>query len=186
MSVPGTFSEQRPAEKDLHGQPEHMATPVITWETDPAALPRLVQLFLANLDPTYISFSEMQEGRATSAHTWHPALHAHLTAELTAALSASPPSLAVARLNQHPVGLALVALHPHAPQPYAVLQDLIVDHPARGRGVGRALLTWVLDACTQAGCPRVFLESGHRNTAAHEFFTHAGFHPVATVFVRDP
>lgn len=167
-----------------------MTAPRLRWAYDAALAPVLAAFFIRHSDPTYISFGEMQEGRALSAQSWSPDLQDRLLTEFTEALgsTAVPPTrqVAIAEVDDAIVGFAMVAFHPEAPRPYAVLEDVIVDRDRRGAGIGRSLVTWVLDACAQMGCPRVFLESGHRNHAAHDFFARLGFHPVATVLVRDP
>lgn len=167
-----------------------MNAPLLRWAHDVALAPALATFFRHHIDPTYISFGEMQEGRATSAQTWSPDLQERLVAEFTEALASTavPPTrqVAIAQLDDALVGFAMVVFHREAPQPYAVLEDVVVDRDRRGAGIGRSLVTWVVDACAQAGCPRIFLESGHRNHDAHAFFARLGFHPVATVFVREP
>lgn len=167
-----------------------MTAPVLRWAHDVALAPTLATFFRRHIDPAYISFGEMQEGRATSAETWSPDLHDRLVAEFTEALGSTGTlptrQVAIAQVEDALVGFAMVAFHREVPRPYAVLEDVVVDRARRGAGIGRSLVTWVVDACARTGCPRVFLESGHRNHEAHDFFARLGFHPVATVFVRDP
>jgi GNAT superfamily N-acetyltransferase len=164
-------------------------SPVIAWEQDTASLTELVDVFVTSIDTTYISFSEIQLGRAESEHQWSAGLRSRVTADLALAIGPWDPRathrLAVARIGLVPVALALVAFHREADRPYAVIEDLVADQRVRRQGIGRALLQWVLDVCAIEGIHRVFLESGLRNTGAHQFFEHAGFRPIATVFVRD-
>ena len=58
---------------------------------------------------------------------------------------------------------------------------------SRGRGTGRALLTWLERNAVAAGAHRAILETGVRNTAALGLFTSAGYRPVDRyVQGRDP
>lgn len=52
---------------------------------------------------------------------------------------------------------------------------LAVDPPARGRGVGEALVRAVLDRAAAAGAVRVVLSTLERMTAAHRLYTRLGF-----------
>lgn len=58
---------------------------------------------------------------------------------------------------------------------------------SRGRGTGRALLSWLERHAVGAGARRAILETGVRNTAALHLFTRAGYRPTgAYVEERDP
>jgi GNAT superfamily N-acetyltransferase len=57
----------------------------------------------------------------------------------------------------------------------------------RGKGVGRALLTWLERHAATAGAHRAILETGVRNAAALGLFTSAGYRPIERyVPGRDP
>ena len=56
-----------------------------------------------------------------------------------------------------------------------VLRDLYVARGNRGQGVGRALVTRVLDDARAAGVPRVSLQTESDNDAARALFRSLGF-----------
>lgn len=54
--------------------------------------------------------------------------------------------------------------------PSCYLQDLFTDVPARGKGVGRALIASVYERARQAGAPRVYWQTHETNTAAMQLY----------------
>ncbi|QRK11446.1 GNAT family N-acetyltransferase [Archangium violaceum] len=76
------------------------------------------------------------------------------------------------------VGTVLLHLCPDVmfeDRPYALLENLVVDPGARGRGSGRALLGQAERVCREHGCTKVVLLSGVHRTAAHTFFERLGY-----------
>jgi N-acetylglutamate synthase-like GNAT family acetyltransferase len=60
-------------------------------------------------------------------------------------------------------------------QPYAVVENLIVLPPFRGRGLGRALMHEVERVARAAKCTKVMLLSTASRSEAHAFFASVGF-----------
>ena len=92
-------------------------------------------------------------------------------AQLRCYLASTPPANAVA------VGVALVF-----PAPMTllldelwVLRDLYVASGHRGQGVGRTLVTRVLDDARAAGVPRMSLQTEPDNDAARALYRSLGF-----------
>ncbi|WNG51811.1 GNAT family N-acetyltransferase [Archangium minus] len=76
------------------------------------------------------------------------------------------------------VGTVLLHLCPDVmfeERPYALLENLVVDPGARGRGSGRALLEHAERVCREHGCTKVMLLSGVHRTEAHAFFERLGY-----------
>lgn len=69
--------------------------------------------------------------------------------------------------------------------PAGVLQDVIVDPDARGRGVGRLLLAAAVAALEARGVPQVVLSAAARNERAQRLFARAGFRPTMIEMTRD-
>jgi GNAT superfamily N-acetyltransferase len=63
----------------------------------------------------------------------------------------------------------------------AVLDDLFIRAPFRGRGLGRAAMTALLAACEQRRVPVVHIEVGEDNAAARALYAKFGFAPRALV-----
>ena len=67
------------------------------------------------------------------------------------------------------------------------IKKVYVIAAGRGRGAGRALLSWLERQAVAAGARRAILETGVRNTAALRLFTAAGYQPADSyVAGRDP
>ncbi len=80
--------------------------------------------------------------------------------------------------------LLVVANLTHDAQPWAVVDNLVVDPLTRGRGIGRALMEDALDRATRAGCYKVELLSHENGQDVHRFHTALGFDSSAEGFRR--
>lgn len=60
-------------------------------------------------------------------------------------------------------------------QPYAVVENLVIDAPARGRGLGAALMREIERLCRERDCSKILLLSNARREAAHRFFEALGY-----------
>ncbi len=69
--------------------------------------------------------------------------------------------------------------------PAGVLNDLVVDAAARGRGIGRMLLEASLVELKARGAPRVVLSTAARNEAAQRLFAAAGFRATMLEMTRE-
>ena len=161
----------------------------IDWCRDPGRAGEVADFFLAHADPSYISHSELQFGRAATPERWSDGLHALIREQaIRAASHPGPPAgfrLALAREGVALAGLAFISLALDAPSPFATLEDLIVAPEVRSRGVGHAMVEWAAQTCRALGARRLFLESGSRNPRAHRFFERHGFAPTSIVMLRD-
>jgi GNAT superfamily N-acetyltransferase len=54
--------------------------------------------------------------------------------------------------------------------PLCYLQDLFTSEAARGKGIGRALISGVYDAARHAGSPRVYWQTHETNLVAQELY----------------
>jgi GNAT superfamily N-acetyltransferase len=63
----------------------------------------------------------------------------------------------------------------YADQPFAVVENLVVDQGCRGNGIGQALLREVEQFCLSRNCSKIMLLSSMTRVDAHRFFEHAGF-----------
>jgi ribosomal protein S18 acetylase RimI-like enzyme len=64
--------------------------------------------------------------------------------------------------------------------------DLIVDPSARGAGVGRRLVTALVEALEAKGAPRVVLFAAAKNRGAQRLFRSLGFRPTMVEMTREP
>jgi N-acetylglutamate synthase-like GNAT family acetyltransferase len=76
------------------------------------------------------------------------------------------------------VGTAFVTLcldPMHNRQPYAVLENFIVDEGYRAKGYGAQLMSYAMDFCHRADCSKIMLQSHSSRSQAHAFFEAQGF-----------
>ncbi len=168
---------------------EHHSGIDIGWCRDPGKAEAIADFFVAHADPSYISHSELQFGRAAAPGHWSEDLHAMLVGEARRAIAhmdgdGPGTRLALAGQGDTIAGLAFVSFVTRSRAPFAVLDDLLASPDMRGRGLGRTLLDWICDECRNRGFDRLFLESGIDNHHAHRFFERQGFAQTSVVMMR--
>ncbi len=60
-------------------------------------------------------------------------------------------------------------------QPFAVLENVVVDRDFRKCGVGSAMLSWIKDFCGIHRCTKIMLLSSSNRAEAHAFFETCGY-----------
>jgi GNAT superfamily N-acetyltransferase len=83
-----------------------------------------------------------------------------------------PVHALVAERDDHLLGLAHYLFHRSTIQiaPTCYLQDLFTSEPARGKGVGRALIEGVYERARIAGAPRVYWQTHGSNLTAIKLY----------------
>jgi len=69
--------------------------------------------------------------------------------------------------------------------PAGVLNDIVVDPPERGRGIGRMLLEATIQELKSRGAPRIVLSTAEQNEAAQRLFERAGFRRTMIEMTRE-
>jgi GNAT superfamily N-acetyltransferase len=69
--------------------------------------------------------------------------------------------------------------------PCALIEELVVDEGARGKGVGRALMQAALDWAKAQGCSEVEASTEEDNTGAQAFYRRLGFSGVALLLEHE-
>jgi GNAT superfamily N-acetyltransferase len=93
----------------------------------------------------------------------------------------------VALLDGAPAGICTLELRASLRDAgaQAWLPELVVTEPARGRGIGAALLHRALAEAADAGARAVVAECGQRRTTARHLLDAAGFRPAGSTFTLD-
>jgi GNAT superfamily N-acetyltransferase len=60
-------------------------------------------------------------------------------------------------------------------QPFGLVENIVVSHATRGKGVGRALLQHIEELALRHNCSKLMLLSATARQDAHRFFESAGF-----------
>lgn len=147
---------------------------------DRSVIPELATFFVANVSTCYISHTELWSGRARDFAHWAPRLSRIITKELRDTFRDRTKRVAVFEREGELVGMAVIVDLGR----YALLEDIVIKRAARGCGVGRSFVRWLLRELRAGGKHSVFLESGGRNTAAHRFFEKQGFRRVSIQMCR--
>lgn len=96
-----------------------------------------------------------------------------------AAIAEDPSNrLFVCELDDQVRGTVLVSLCADVmfgTQPFAVLENFVIDDALRGTGLGSALMANVEAFCLEQDCSKLMLLSSAGREEAHRFFTRAGF-----------
>lgn len=167
-----------------------------SWLTDSTRIGEVSELFLASVHPFYPSHGDLMYGRADAPGVWAEDFEqVHLLELAEVEFSDGPFSspglrVAIAEARGVLVGLALVAVVEfdagrQEPVRYARLDDIVVRPDMRGLGSGAALARWVEGALRDSGVPRIFVESGRGNVAAHRFFERNGFSRISISLMKD-
>jgi ribosomal protein S18 acetylase RimI-like enzyme len=155
---------------------------------------RWAEFFSSNVTPDYVSHSELQGYRAIKPRIWAPNLTSVLENEIQGRLGRSLMDFPVAAdwrgvitatENQQPIGIAFVSTSLRSAVPFGVIEDIIIERDARGKGLGTTLIHWLFEQFQRAKIGRVFLESGIGNERAHELFERLGFEQVSIVMMRE-
>ena len=86
--------------------------------------------------------------------------------------------LLVADLNNSVVGTVQLNICPDAmynQQPYALIENVVVDKASEKQGIGKALLHKVEEICAIHNCSKMMLLSSNLRVEAHHFFEQSGF-----------
>lgn len=154
-------------------------------EMTSADLDDVTRLYVEVFNPSYISFSEISEGKADASGMPSNQASSIFRKQLASHLSNSPCGLFVAIFDGNVVGFAISSLRcAEAGHIECWLDDLGVSHNYRGQGIGEKLVKQVQDWGHQEEAKYYFLESGVRNEGAHHLFERLGFHPLAVVFCK--
>ncbi len=60
-------------------------------------------------------------------------------------------------------------------QPYALVEDLLVDEAYRGKGWGKKMMEQVIAEARKAGCYKILATSRNSRKNVHEFYKKLGF-----------
>jgi GNAT superfamily N-acetyltransferase len=162
---------------------------VLAWCCDPAVAAPTAALFAAHAEPSYISHSELQFGRAITLDAWAKDLQERVRHLAEWAVAAPPDAIDGMRLatltnSGRLEGFAFVRFV-SGPTPYATLEDLLIVPDGRSRRRGARFVAWIVEECRTRGMQRLFLESGVLNQRAHDFFERQGFRQTSIVMMRD-
>jgi|GEM_PF-2669023 Acetyltransferases len=145
----------------------------------------VVAIIQENTKTNYITHSEVIEHRAEHTRRWAHFRRSLLAEDLKHAIGRrrrGTGGVIVATQGRRMLGVAVLRFDLR--HRYGVVEDIVVDARARGRGIGTRLMDAAVAEMRTAGLKNVILESGIRNESAHAFFRREGFKDAAIMFLR--
>ncbi len=95
------------------------------------------------------------------------------------AISQDPTNhLFVAELNGLVVGTAFLVIGRdvmYQNQPFAIIENIIVDEKRQGQGIGKKLMAYMEEICRSYRCTKIMLLSSAGRHTAHKFFENCGY-----------
>lgn len=182
--------EQEQPRPRSRGDATRTATPAIEWTNDSMQSDALAGFLVDNMESSYISHGELQDGRAIDLTRWSPDLRTILRDDLQSSGPGTDASnvqkrVAVAHNSGTTIAVMLVETIRTVRVRYAILHDLLVDRNYRGKGIGSRCMEWLEQSLREEGIPRLFLESGAANEEAHRFFASREFTRSSVVMFKE-
>ena len=111
-----------------------------------------------------------------------PEVEVNVTARRIGEIHADPHNfLFVMEIDDLIYGSAFITLcldPMHGNQPYAILENFVIDERQQGKRFGAALMQYIEEFCLQADCSKIMLLSNSKRSEAHRFFEKQGFSSV--------
>jgi GNAT superfamily N-acetyltransferase len=153
----------------------------------PEDIDTVTELYTREIDPTYISFSELNEGKAEHLEKLSPRAGAIFREQLIRLVASSSHGFFLAAIDGETIGFVLSSIHEaEAGHLECWIDDIAVSRDSQQQGVGSVLIQRAMEWGKSNGARYFLLESGIENSGAHHCFEKAGFTPLATVFLLDP
>lgn len=164
-----------------------MPQPFIIRQMARGDIGRAAALYGEALEPSYISFSELGEGKAEAPGVLTGSAVEIFRDQLVSLIDSPRHGFFVAEAEGGGLaGFALASLHEaSAGHEECWLDDICVGRAWRRRGAARALAERVFAWGEGRRAKYFLLESGVENESAHHLFHELGFRPLATVFWRE-
>ena len=145
----------------------------------------VAQIYEEVLEPSYISYSELGEGKAKALGELSENAVAIFRGQLQSLLNSTRHAFFVASINRSVVGFACASLHEaQAGHTECWLDDICVSHQWQHQHIGRSLVSKVIEYGIEHNVMHYLLESGVHNASAHHLFESLGFQPLAIVYWR--
>jgi ribosomal protein S18 acetylase RimI-like enzyme len=127
---------------------------------------------------------ELEEALAALLPQLNPRIHAPTTERLRALIGDDSVTVLIARDERSIIGTATVFLYTTPAWAKALVEDVVVDEHARGRGVGEALVRSCVEVARRGGADMVELQSASHREAANRLYPRLGFERRDTNFYR--
>ncbi len=137
---------------------------------------RIQQLFSADLETTR-RINELLQQLSSNPRIWTPA-------RLLEHLDHKSLVLLVAREQKQIVGMASIYFKPTLSKNDAWVEDVVVHHAWRRRGIARALMGELISAAKRRSITQIHLTSNNERAAAMQLYRDLGFEEPDTNHLR--
>lgn len=127
---------------------------------------KIAQLFINNVDDSYITASEEIWQRATIEEGWSTDLYNNIKTEILKSINNSEKLILVMYNHDELVGYTLSCIKPNK---CAEIEDFVVDKEYRRFGFGKKLYEETCEILREDGVKTLFLEVGHNNLKMQKF-----------------
>jgi GNAT superfamily N-acetyltransferase len=127
---------------------------------------------------------ELEEALALLLPQLNPKIQAPTANRLRELIASESVTLLIASDDAAIVGTATVILYKTPAWNKALVEDVVVDEAARGRGAGEALVRACIDFARKSGAQMVELQSASFREAANRLYPRLGFERRDTNFYR--
>jgi len=88
-----------------------------------------------------------------------------------------PEGFLVAMLNDEIVGFAVEAIYSLKGENIGEIMEVAISPRAKGKGLGKKFLNFLLNILSQYSCSKIYLEVGRKNSIAYKLYQKLGFTP---------
>ena len=83
--------------------------------------------------------------------------------------------IVICKIDSTIIGIAMMAMYKVISGYKGMIEDVVVSHEHRGKGIGRKLMNELVNKAKELQLSEVLLFSGHHRTAAIKLYTSMGF-----------
>ena len=145
------------------------------WLEEIEKIDELVDIFLNNVGPEYITHIEIEEGRAVDLNVWSENLRYILKQELEHCIK-NKNRIPIIKVDNVIKGYALLKINYKT----IIIEDIVVSE----KGLGSKLMDFIERAAFEEGMDRIIGDIGIKNERAKRFMDKLGFEKQTIVYSK--
>jgi GNAT superfamily N-acetyltransferase len=142
----------------------------------------IAELFIQNVDETYITASEQLWNRATLKNGWNENIYESIKEEILEGIKSKDKLILVMYEQDKLIGYTFTAFKNNS---CAELEDFVIHRDYRRDGLGKKLYDKTIEICKLNNIKTIFLEVGVNNLKMHNFCERNGLKPTSTRYWQD-
>jgi len=142
----------------------------------------MVDLFLEEVDESYISHGEMQMGLSCDGVSYLPDFKEKWREYFARQVRDPQISVLIAEDNGEMIALAIFGIESDFDKPYGVLYDFMVANKHRGQKVAEPLFNKICESFDKQNIDEMYFESGSNCHRAHTFYTRRGAKHISNIY----